>query len=285
LKIKLYNTLCRSTTVLAAEFGWFGRCFTQPRPLAKLCPQRTCLVRLARRQPRPSQKLLVPSSIILTIPIPQSRSQKRLPISHGTPCPSRPWGRSRLHKSRSFRPPSTSSNRRISRTLDESRGLGCDSLLHEDSLSLFSPRYPLHLYYHFAIRLYTYSSFAHLLTFFLSNALDLEHSTVLMSSPRPRHLLRPPPLQRTLEVYSLLAVIHISTTRLQLDALHTTVDSQLDRPSYRPATSTPKHCTRSTTHPSSKPPPSSLLPCLTLGAVPFALMSPPPNGSTTLCLR
>jgi hypothetical protein len=32
---------------------------------------------------------------------------------------------------------------------------------------------------------------------------------------------------------------------------------KLDRPSYHPATSTPKHCTRSTQHPSSKPPPSS----------------------------
>jgi hypothetical protein len=67
-------------------------------------------------------------------------------------------------------------------------------------------------------------------TFFLSKALDLEHSTVPVSSPCPRHLLRSPPLRSTLEVYSLLAAIlaaiHISTTRLQLDALHTTVDSQ-----------------------------------------------------------
>ena len=48
---------------MAAEFGWFGRCFTQPRPLAKLRLQRTCLGSLGAttpREPRPSQKLIVP---------------------------------------------------------------------------------------------------------------------------------------------------------------------------------------------------------------------------------
>ena len=56
-------------------------------------------------------------------------------------------------------------------------------------------------------------------TFFLSKALDLEHSTVPLSSPCPRHWLRSP-LRSTLEVYALLAAIHISTTPLQLDSSH-----------------------------------------------------------------
>jgi hypothetical protein len=57
-------------------------------------------------------------------------------------------------------------------------------------------------------------------TFFLSKALDLEHSTIPVSSPCPRHWLRSPPLRSTLEVYSLLAAICISTTPLQLDSRH-----------------------------------------------------------------
>ncbi|PVH70986.1 hypothetical protein DL98DRAFT_617099 [Cadophora sp. DSE1049] len=81
----------------------------------------------------------------------------------------------------------------FSRTLDESRGLGCDPLLHEDSdsSSLFSPRRPPHLHHHSAIRfLHSFllrppTSF----TFFLSKASDLEHSRVLVSSPCPRHYL------------------------------------------------------------------------------------------------
>jgi hypothetical protein len=83
--------------------------------------------------------------------------------------------------SRSFHPPSTSCNHYISfkhsflhcslftfslsRLHDESRGLGCDSLLHKDSPSLFSPRCPPHLHHHSATQFYTHSSFAHLLYF------------------------------------------------------------------------------------------------------------------------
>lgn len=107
----------------------------------------------------------------------------------------------------------------LSRTLDEPRGLGCNSLIHEDSRSLFSPRRPSSLH----TPQLGHSSFAHLHF--------LQLSTVSVSSPLSRHWLRSHPLQNTLEVYSLLTALHICIAPplrlfIQPSTLHTTVDSR-----------------------------------------------------------
>ena len=45
-KLALFNTICLSTAVLAAEFSRFGRCFRQPRPLANLPAAQTKIWRV-----------------------------------------------------------------------------------------------------------------------------------------------------------------------------------------------------------------------------------------------
>jgi hypothetical protein len=58
--LKIYNfintifiNLNPSSTVLAAKFGWFGRCFTVPRPYA-LIPNASRALILSNVNPQPS---------------------------------------------------------------------------------------------------------------------------------------------------------------------------------------------------------------------------------------
>jgi hypothetical protein len=134
--------------------------------------------------------------------------------------------------SRSFRPPSTSSNHRIS-SEHSSPSLSQRGLEFSTSpvalAAIPSSTKTLEVYFLLAaLRISTTlqpgsSLFPPSLTFFtfsLSEALDLELSTVPVSSPCPPHWLQSPPLRSTLEVYSLLAALHISTTLLRLDSTH-----------------------------------------------------------------
>src|SRR6266536_2642405 len=113
--------------------------------------------------------------------------------------------------SRSFHPPSTSSNHRISLNTLFHIAPSSPSLSHSrrvpwpwlrfpptrNSQRLFSP----------SLR--------------ISTTLQLSSSLIPPSlSFTPRHRLRSPLLRSTLEVYPLLAALHISTTPLQLDSSH-----------------------------------------------------------------